>query len=187
MMREKWDRAQSGSTYGAKTIAKAIAGCSKVYEPPVQYGISIGRKPKPEKTKLYTYDDMGNAERLKDAFAERIRYSYVDKCWYYYDERVWRRDRTGVIERLADEIVTEMQQDKDNYLRQPVKDQDDEEKAFMKHLKYSRSNKGKKAMLAETMHHVPIEPHQMDAHNHMLNTPNGVLHLRTGVLRGAQP
>lgn len=187
MMREKWDRAQSGSTYGAKTIAKAIAGCSKVYEPPVQYGISIGRKPKPEKTKLYTYDDMGNAERLKDAFAERIRYSYVDKCWYYYDERVWRRDRTGVIERLADEIVTEMQQDKDNYLRQPVKDQDDEEKAFMKHLKYSRSNKGKKAMLAETMHHVPIEPHQMDAHNHMLNTPNGVLHLRTGVLEVHNP
>ena len=186
LMREKWDRVQSGSTYGAITISKAIKGCSKVYEPPEQYGISVGRTPKPEK-KLYTYDDMGNAERLKDAFSERIRYSYVNKCWYYYDERVWRRDMTGVIERLADEIVAEMHKDKDDYLRVPVKDQEDEEKAFLRHVKYSRSNRGKKYMLAETMHHVPILPNQMDTHNHILNTPNGVLHLRTGALEPHNP
>ncbi len=32
LMREKWDRRQSGSTYGAITIQKAIADCEKVYE-----------------------------------------------------------------------------------------------------------------------------------------------------------
>ena len=32
-LREKWDRRQSGSTYGKLTIAKAVKGCRKVYEP----------------------------------------------------------------------------------------------------------------------------------------------------------
>jgi primase-polymerase (primpol)-like protein len=33
LMREKWDDRRSESTYGAKTIAFAIEGCSKVYSP----------------------------------------------------------------------------------------------------------------------------------------------------------
>lgn len=186
LMREKWDRRQSGSTYGALTLKKAATGCHKVYEPPAQYNISIGRTEKPKETKLYTFDDMGNAQRLADAFAERIRYSYVDRCWYYYDDRAWRRDQSGVIGRLTDEIVEEMRHTLPDYLKQPG-DQEETEKNFNKHLKYSRSNKGKKAMLAEAMHHVPIQPAQMDAHNHLLNTPNGVLRLRTGALEDHAP
>lgn len=186
LMRDKWDRRQSGSTYGTLTLKKAIASCHKVYEPPAQYQVSVGRSDKPKTAKLYSFDDMGNALRLTDAFSERIRYSYVDKCWYYYDDRVWRRDQSGVIGRLTDEIVEEMRHTLPDYLKQPV-DQEDTEKQFQKHLKYSRSNKGKKAMLNETMHHVPIEPYQMDAHNHLLNTLNGILRLRTGVLEGHDP
>ena len=186
LMRDKWDRRQSGTTYGTLTLKKAIASCHKVYEPPAQYQVSVGRSDKPKTAKLYSFDDMGNALRLTDAFSERIRYSYVDKCWYYYDDRVWRRDQSGVIGRLTDEIVEEMRHTLPDYLKQPV-DQEDTEKQFQKHLKYSRSNKGKKAMLNETMHHVPIEPYQMDAHNHLLNTPNGILRLRTGMLEGHDP
>ncbi len=33
LMRDKWDRAQSGTTYGAITIQKAIANCRDVYTP----------------------------------------------------------------------------------------------------------------------------------------------------------
>ncbi len=181
LYREKWDRRQSGSTYGALTIKKAVQSCGKVYEPPAKYSVSIGRSKSPEKPKLYSFDDMGNAQRLADAFGERIRYSYVNKCWYYYDGRKWCIDQSGVICRLSDEIIEEMKHTLVDYLKQPC-DQEDMEKQFNKHVKYSRSNKGKKAMLAETMHHVPILPIQMDQHNHLLNTPNGVLKLRTGAL-----
>lgn len=183
LMREKWDRRQSGSTYGKLTIAKAVKGCRRVYEPKPEYGISIGRaKAKRE----YTLDDMGNAARLTDAFSERIRYSYVDKCWYFYDERRWKRDDSGVVERLSDEIVEEMKHGLKDYLNQPG-DQEDLEKQYMKHLKYSRSNKGKKSMMAETMHHVPITPSQFDSHNQLLCTPNGIVHLRTGKLTAHDP
>lgn len=186
LMRDKWDRRQSGTTYGALTLKKAAGNCHRVYEPPAQYSVSVGRSEKPDKTRLYTFDDMGNAQRLTDAFSERIRYSYVDKCWYYYDGRAWRRDQSGVLGRLTDEIVEEMGHTLPDYLKQPV-DAEETEKQFRRHIKYSRSNKGKKAMLGEAMHRVPIAPGQMDAHNHMLNTPNGVLHLRSGTLEAHDP
>jgi len=34
LMRDKWNRRQSGTTYGAITISKAIAGCAEGYTPP---------------------------------------------------------------------------------------------------------------------------------------------------------
>lgn len=186
LMREKWDRKQSGTTYGALTLQKAVKGCNKVYEPPAQYGVSIGRSTPPKTTVLYSFDDMGNAKRLADTFGDSIRYSHVNKCWYYYDGRKWCTDRSGVIGRLSDEIVEEMKHNLADYLKLPC-DQEDMEKQFNKHLKYSRSNKGKKAMLNEAMHHVPILPEQMDQHNHLLNTANGVLRLRTGTLEAHDP
>ena len=42
LMRDKWDRRQSGSTYGALTIQKAIEECTQVYQPPVKFRINIG-------------------------------------------------------------------------------------------------------------------------------------------------
>ena len=33
LMREKWDRKQSGTTYGAITIGKAIQNCKDAYTP----------------------------------------------------------------------------------------------------------------------------------------------------------
>lgn len=185
LMREKWDRKQAGSTYGRLTIAKAVKSCQRVYEPKPEYGISIGRS-EPPKRRDYTLDDMGNAARLTDAFSERIRYSYIDKCWYYYDDRRWKRDDSGVVERLGDEIVEEMKHGLKDYINQPG-DQEELEKQYMKHLKYSRSNKGKKSMLAESMHHVPVTPSQFDSHNQLLCTPNGIVHLRSGKLTGHDP
>lgn len=49
LMRKKWDRRQSGSTYGALTIDRAITNCQKVYEPPTTYHASV-RRTEPAKT-----------------------------------------------------------------------------------------------------------------------------------------
>ena len=42
LMRDKWDRQQSGSTYGKITIEKAVKECKKVYEPQKKYTVTIG-------------------------------------------------------------------------------------------------------------------------------------------------
>lgn len=55
LMRDKWDRRQSGSTYGALTIQKAISQCTQVYEPRTAYTVSVGSKKSPQSCTLSNY------------------------------------------------------------------------------------------------------------------------------------
>ena len=73
LMREKWDRKQSGSTYGALTLQKAAATCDKVFSPKEEedYRIAIlsdedGTAENGRNMKKYSFDDMGNAQRMLD-------------------------------------------------------------------------------------------------------------------------
>ena len=59
---------------------------------------------------------------------------------------------------------------------------DDQEKAFNKHLKYTRSNKGKTAMIKEVQHRVSILPSDFDQDIWSLNTQSGILDLKQGTL-----
>lgn len=178
LMREKWDRKQSGSTYGGLTLQKAVKSCQNVYEPPSQYTLSIGVKI-PERKKLYTLDDTGNAQRIHDLFGTSIRYCYTDKSWLYYDGRRWKYDDTGEPKRMVDEML--------GFLKSPEQmelyaDDDDVRKEYQKHVKKSRSSASKSAALKETEHLVPIVPADMDTHKMLFNTPNGILNLQTGDL-----
>lgn len=76
LMRDKWDRRQSGTTYGQITIQKAISQCSNVYEPrqnvqkqPVTGGNGAGDEipiPQPE-------TPQEPPEKAFDAFLEKIQ------------------------------------------------------------------------------------------------------------------
>lgn len=187
LMREKWDRKQSGTTYGALTLEKAIAGCREVYTPKSSgYSLSIGEGDA-EQIKLYTFDDMGNAERFIDLFGESVRYCYTERRWYWYDGQKWRADVEGAMERMADRSVRAMDAELKAYAQTDAQEGTDMEKAFQKHIKSSRSNKSKKALLAESQHHVPILPNQMDRHKMALNTPGGIINLKTGEILGHKP
>ena len=96
LMRDKWDRKQAGSTYGIITLQKAIADCKNVYTPKADYNITIGSSDD-EPKKMYSFDDMGNAQRMLDMFSTYIRYNYIDKRWLYYDMRRWKVDDRGEI------------------------------------------------------------------------------------------
>lgn len=186
LMRDKWDRRQSGSTYGALTIQKAIEQCEQVYEPPTKlarFRVKItgsGTAPaEPTTPNLYTMDDMGNAQRFIDIFGEDFRYNYTDKCFIYWDGRRWATDVDGAVERAADVATEAMKQELEYY--EEMNDSD-LEKAFTKHIKASRSNKSKGNMLKEIQHKLPVMPHQLDKHKMAFNVPNGTLSLRTGQL-----
>ena len=198
LMRDKWDRKQSGSTYGTITIQKAIAGCDKVYEPKADregYSLTIGKgqsnangnKENSSPIRNYTMDDMGNAQRFVDLFSENIRYCYTDKKWFYYDGRKWCIDNIGVIFRTADKAVNAMKAELKNYIKSDEENGGEMQKAFEKHMKHSRSNKAKNAMLSEVQHYVPILPAQLDRYKMALNTPDGVINLKTGELKPHNP
>lgn len=194
LMRDKWDRKQSGSTYGALTIRKAMADCMSVYgeknTPAENYSITITpsgdthvETESGEEIRLYTMDDTGNAERMFVNYGNRLRYSYVEKSWYYWDERRWCKDITGTIDRVADDSLDIMQRELEIYkqidVRTPPKDDKSSmEKLFSKHIKTSRSSKAKTAMKKELQHKVPIVLGQFDRDKYALNTPTGIIDLR---------
>lgn len=178
LMRAKWDRKQSGSTYGKLTLQKAINSCVNVWEPTAKYSVSIGVK-KTKKPKLYSFDDTGNAEKFVDLFGDTIRYSHINKSWLYYDGRRWCGDMSGELRRMVDEVVEEMRTHLADYV-ESADDVDDMERQFFKHIKYCRSSRAKTAMLKESEHKVPISPAQLDAHPYLFCTTNGVINLRSG-------
>ena len=194
LMREKWDRKQSGSTYGALTISKAISECATVYgeKPPAEeYYITIDpngnhdvENKNGEKIRLYSLDDTGNAERLFVNYGDRLKYCYPEKTWYFWDGRRWCRDISGTAERVTDESLKIMEAELEIYRQIDEKTQGDEngksnsEKAFKKHIKSSRSSKAKKAMRTELQHLVPIVPGQFDKDKYLFNTPDGIIDLR---------
>lgn len=194
LMRDKWDRKQSGTTYGVITLQKAISGCSQTYNPKKQndYSISIGngkviQTVDEEKMRAYTFDDMGNAERFVDLFGENVRYCYTEKKWYFYNSMRWSIDNLGVILRMADKCVEAMKAEAKLYLQADEESGGDMAKAFEKHMKSSRSNKSKKAMLNEIEHHLPILPIQMDRYKMALNTPSGIINLKNGDVKAHNP
>lgn len=190
LMREKWDRKQSGSTYGELTIRKAARSCAKVYEPTPEYSITISQslvKPKPDR--LHSFDDTGNASRFIDLFGHKVRYNFASNSWMYYDGRKWSFDETGATKRMTDELIVEMKNELERWIS--ICKTDDEvkemEKNFAKHLKTSRSSYSKTSMLKESQHIVPVMPNQLDAHKMLLCTPNGVVNLCTGDLQDHNP
>ena len=76
LMRDKWDRKQSGSTYGALTLKKAISDCTSVYTPSAPNDDDFSITIKSAKPRYYSFDDMGNAQRLYDMFGDKIRYNF---------------------------------------------------------------------------------------------------------------
>lgn len=182
LIREKWDRRQSGSTYGKLTIAKAIKQCDNFYGQNQQSefysGISIGSSdlPAPLK-KYYSLDDTGNAQRLSDAFGDILKWSYIDKRWLYYKDGKWNYDNIGYHRTVADQAVELIERERPYY-----SDNDDKEKAFEKHLKRSRSFTGKTNMLREAEHYSPLLPSMMDRKKNYLNCRNGIIDLKTGQL-----
>lgn len=181
LMREKWDRKTGTSTYGELTVSNAINRCTDVYEPQMQvksdYSISITGSGKP--LKVYTMDDTGNAQRLKDMFGDRIRYNYSDKKWLIYDGCKWSTDMTGIIWSLIDMCSESMKKERSYYENYDAENGTDMLKQFDKHVNKCRSNNAKKALEKEEQHLVSVTPGALDRHREKLNTPSGIVDLKS--------
>lgn len=184
LMRDKWDSKREKSTYGIDTLNKAIRECTNIFrpaEPEDDFNLYVlDQDAKQVERKFFSYDDTGNAERFVQRYRDNTRYSYTNKCWYFYDGKQWVTDTTGQIKRLLDKVVEEMKKE-DVYI---AEDTDEEEalKIFQKHIKASRSNRGKAAMLKEVEHHLPISPDDFDRDKSAFNVQNGYINLVGGIL-----
>ncbi len=178
LMREKWDRKTGRSTYGENTLNKAIKDCREVFLPGThakddfQMYLEDGEEPH----KFYGWDDTGNAERFADRFGDVMRFDHTNNRWHIFNGKKWTADDTGEVKRLADHLIREMGSDI-GWIHD-----DDTMKAFQKHMKYSKSSRGKRAMIEETKHLVSIRINDFDRDPYLLNVQNGIVNLRNGSL-----
>lgn len=177
LVRDKWYRKQSGSTYGTFVLNRAIADCGQVYSPMNDDGYELIINDNSQSRKFYTQDDTGNAKRFTDQYNGFLKYSYINKGWYFYNGKYWEFDQVGKIKDLADGVVAAMKEDF-TYISDP-----DEEKAFHKHLKATRNNKGKTNMIKEAEHKMSILPGDFDKDIRLFNVMNGYLNLKSGELK----
>ncbi len=191
LMREKWDRKQSGSTYGAITLRKAIEHCQNVYGPTApkddDFSVNIGTSENTKKLKLYSFDDTGNAQRMADMFGEVIGYNYTDKRWMLYDQTKWKYDETGFINKLRDRSLEAMKGEAEYYEKYDAENGTEMKKEFDKHYKKSRNHNTKTALKKEVQHYVPITHNYLDRYKMLLNTPTGVIDLNSFEIRKATP
>lgn len=175
LYRAKWDSRRGERTYGDYILDVAIRDCREVFTPGhgvEDYGVVI----LDDKVKKYAFDDTGNADRFVNNFEEKARYSYIDRGWYFYNGRRWEFDNLGHIKTLTEEVIREMRKEL------AYCEDEDEEKAFFKHLKYTRNNRGKTNMMKESEHRLAVLPSEFDRSKDEFNTMNGVVNLRDGSL-----
>lgn len=193
LIRPKWDRKQSGTTYGQIVINKAISDCTNVFEPNKNNGGNYTFNSPGETIfridKKYTMDDTGNAWRFRDMHHNDVKYSYINKNWLFWDQKVWREDLTGEIKRKADETIERMWKElsklpdsieKPDGSREP----NPEKQARIKWCQKTRFSKTKTSMITEAQHleGMQIQPSEMDFRKDILNVQNGIIDLRTGEL-----
>lgn len=189
LMRSKYDQKRGKTTYGIGLLNKAISESTNHYTGKKKAddyflsipGITTELKEKPKK--FYTYDDTGNAERYLDVFGSLSKYSYVNRCWYFYNGKNWEQDNIGAVRKWVDQTI-------DIFKKEPVtvpKGTSEKEKekyivAKERHLKRSRNNSGKEAMMREIKHNVAVLPEEFDSDDMLFNTQNGYLDLSNGIL-----
>jgi len=100
LYRDKWDRPQSGSTYGALTLAKAATDAHEIYTPggkreaaAVDFSGGITLEDiRPESNPRYEWNDIGTGNLFADMYKDELRYVPERKSWFFYDGSIWKQD-----------------------------------------------------------------------------------------------
>lgn len=206
MMRPKWDRQQSGTTYGALSIQKAVDGCSSIYLPVDMKDITdpdeefrdendaiaetLGFQPdlskvtmtleemQPQSNPRYGKEEIGIGNIFADYFKEIARYSSERKLWYIYDGTVWQPDQGNLrVAELAKLIADRLY----NFaLKIP---EEDTRKRYIDRVKRLQMRKNRETMLKDANSVYPIAVEMFDRDIYLFNTENGTLDLRSGEFR----
>lgn len=178
LMRDKWDRKQSGSTYGKLLMEKCVSECTEFYDPNKKDSFRITIKNKSDAPiVMRTLDDTGNAQRMNDVFSDSLRYNFTDKRWMYYTKGKWQYDDKGAVFSAADIILEHMKKETAVWAEH---DGGSMMNDFQKHKKKTRSHNSKCAMIKEFEHLVPVAPSELDTHKTLVNCPDSVINLENG-------
>ena len=186
-MRDKWDVVHfpaTGETYGAHTIRLAIEGSSGAYDPDYHRGNEA--EIDWQDLKRRSFADLDNA----DAFAEfaRGRLIFTDGQGYL----AWQGNRWVPNKHTPYELVEEWLDSLRREAGRAIATAQTEEqlkiaKDFASRVFKLRGKSPVENMLGLAAHKMFMLDEQLDANPIMLNTPSGIIDLRTGAIRPARP
>lgn len=191
-MRDKWDKKDGKSTYGYRTINKAIAGTKFGYDPHAldnHYQINLedsnsnGDAYKASNGEVtYSYDDTGNSQRMQARFGKRYKYVGDTKKIMMWDGKRWIEDNSMALENDFNKVVYDLKYEKLHIPdSQQGDDQDDlvkeAKKARGRFIKRSRQHAGKVGALAEFKNLIALSADSFDQDNSVINTPLGTWHV----------
>lgn len=183
LYRDKWDRKQSGTTYGAITIQTAVTNAKSVYtsahhdERSITVNAKTGEVSFQRKVN-YELNDTGNAQRFVDRYAGFVRFNFENKYWMIWNGKYWGVDVTHQIKSYAEVIIDDMKveafQEEDENTR----------KVKFANVQRAYSSRGKENLLKEAMHqqNIPCVNDDFDNLPMFLNVNNGIINLETGEL-----
>ena len=187
LMREsKWDRPQSGSTYGKLTIQKAIADCGNAYNPSAyraaasQDSGDISEQMTlaglhPERNPRYSWNDMGNGYLFADWHKNKARYVPERKKWFVYNGKVWKSDIGDLkimelCKKLADELMVYALS-----LPEGTAKQD-----YIQFVGKWQKRHYRETIIKDAASVYPVEISAFDADPFLFNCLNGTLNLHNG-------
>jgi len=128
--------------------------------------------------------DIGNAERLVEAFGDRLRYCRAWHAWLIWDGRRWSTDERAEVELYAKAVVRGIAAEVE-----AVKGDDLVAQNLRRSLrKWARMSEGDSRIMsllrrAAAEEGIAVAPGDLDVDAWLLNVENGTVDLRTGELR----
>ncbi len=151
LMRDKWNRPQSGSTYGMITIEKAIANATEIYKPggkrssaTEDFGECSLADFKPESNDRYPWTDIGASRLFADYYKSLARFVPERKMWFCYENGIWIPDvgNLKVMEMcksLANQLLTYALTIQDRFIHEIMSGDEEKAKFLQKAFGYSIS------------------------------------------------
>lgn len=207
LMRDKWDRKQAGSTYGAISIRNTVNTCASVYipvnaqdivdeefsnldpddkEPERQPDISkltlSLEEMAPHTNPRYGRDEIGMGNMFADFFKPIARYNSERDIWFVYDGVVWQPDMENLkVAELAKLLADKL------YLFALKITEEDARKRFIDRVRKLQLRKHRDTMLKDAKSVFPLSMKQYDQDIYLFNCKNGTLDLRTMEFREHRP
>lgn len=190
LMRDKWDRVQSGSTYGEITLKKAVAHASEFYKPVSKMPASddfddiYNRLVEMDvvSNNRYPWNDNGSGRLFADIYKDIARFVPERKKWYIYDGTRWVPDVGGLktmelAKALGDALIRYAITVKEEELR----------KQYLKYCTNWQARRQRTIYISDAESVYPIAMSEFDKNIYYLNCENGTLDLRTGEFHEHNP
>jgi putative DNA primase/helicase len=120
-------------------------------------------------------NDTWAALQFLEAHQADVRYCFPWKCWMLWNGQRWVRDEKKEVLRLIHQTLLKIQ---------GAIDLSPDPKKFLAWIKQAWSISGLKNIAEAAQPFVPVLPDEFDADIWLLNTPDGTVDLRTGILHG---